>query len=98
MVDACIYKFPEILDFVLRSNSFSSAVSKRNDTAFIKLVLNNLATKVLEYFQDHPGNFADLIFKRPKLLIDAEKTSNNSSIICHVAQFEPTLFTKIHRF
>ena len=51
VVDACIYKFPEILDFVLRSNSFSSAVSKRNDTAFIKLVLNNLATKVLEYFQ-----------------------------------------------
>ena len=47
-----ITKFPEILDTVLNSSSFASAVAKRDDTEFIKMVLEVLSTKVLEYFQE----------------------------------------------
>ena len=52
VVNTCIYKFPEILDTVLNSSSFASAVAKRDDTEFIKMVLEVLSTKVLEYFQE----------------------------------------------
>jgi len=52
VVSDCLYKFPEILDVVLNCNNFAGAIAKRNDTAFMKLVLEILSGKVLQYYQE----------------------------------------------